>query len=81
MKKKTCKGETGMGYCPFSSPARDIASCIATQGLGGRAGRAAGLAWPGTQPSRRAGVSGSSAYTAQRMRDMVLYCNTTFVSR
>ena len=30
MKKKTCKGETGMGYYPFSNPTRDTTGCIAT---------------------------------------------------
>ena len=42
MKKKICAEETGMGYCPFFSPARDTAGCIGTQGLGGRAGHAPG---------------------------------------
>ena len=37
-----------MGYGPFSSPAHDTAGCIATQGLGGKAGRA----WPGVRPSK-----------------------------
>ena len=37
-----------MGYYPFLVLGHNTADCIATQGLGGKAGHATGSAWPGT---------------------------------